>query len=126
MHEIHTTIVGNLTADPELRYTASGTPVASFTVANTPRRRTDGGQWEDGEATFVRCSLWRQAAENLAASASKGTRVVVTGKLRQSNWETETGEKRSTLELDADEVGISVAFTSVRAVAAERTSGQEH
>src|SRR5579859_2277524 len=99
------TIVGNLTADPELRFTPSGAAVAGFTVASTPRTfdRASGG-WKDGEALFMRCSIWRQAAENVAESLTRGMRVVVTGRLRQRSFETREGEKRTVMELEVDEI----------------------
>ncbi len=104
------TIVGNLTGDPELRYVSSGTPVASFTVASTPRslnRQTN--QWEDGEAMFVRCSVWREYAENVAESLSKGMRVVVTGRMTVRSYEY-NGQQRTSIELQADEVGPSLRY----------------
>ena len=113
--ETRVTVVGNLTADPELRYTASGAPVADFTVAATPRafdRAT--GEWKDADPLFLRCSIWRQPAENLANSLSKGARVVVEGVLRQRSFETKDGEKRTVIELDADEVGASLRYATVQ------------
>ena len=104
------TIVGNLTADPELRYVSSGTPVASFTVASTPRslnRQTN--QWEDGEPMFVRCSVWREYGENVAESLAKGMRVVVTGRLSVRSYEY-NGEKRQSIEMQVDEVGPSLRY----------------
>lgn len=108
------TIIGNLTGDPELRYVASGTPVASFTVASTPRslnRQTN--QWEDGEAMFVRCSVWREYAENVAASLTKGMRVIVTGKLGTHSYEHQ-GVKRSDLVMNVDEVGPSLRYATAQ------------
>jgi len=113
--ETRVTVVGNLTADPELRYTASGAPVADFTVAATPRtfdRAT--GEWKDGDPLFLRCSIWRQPAENLANSLSKGARVVVEGVLRQRSFETKDGEKRTVIELDADEVAASLRYATAQ------------
>ncbi|MFT0848805.1 single-stranded DNA-binding protein [Actinomycetaceae bacterium L2_0104] len=104
------TIVGNLTGDPELRYVSSGTPVASFTVASTPRslnRQTN--QWEDGEAMFVRCSVWRDYAENVAESLSKGMRVVVTGRMTVRSYEY-NGQQRTSIELQVDEIGPSLRY----------------
>ncbi|WP_188043580.1 single-stranded DNA-binding protein [Changpingibacter yushuensis] len=104
------TIVGNLTGDPELRYVSSGTPVASFTVASTPRtlnRQTN--QWEDGEAMFVRCSVWREYAENVAESLTKGMRVVVTGRMTVRQYEY-NGERRTSIELQVDEVGPALRY----------------
>lgn len=100
------TIVGNLVADPELRYTASSVAVANFRVASTPRRfNAQTNQWEDGEALFLTCNVWRQAAENVKESLSKGMRVIVTGRLRQRSFETREGEKRTVFEVEVDEVG---------------------
>lgn len=100
------TIVGNLVADPELRYTASSIAVANFRVASTPRRfNAQTNQWEDGEALFLTCNVWRQAAENVKESLSKGMRVIVTGRLRQRSFETREGEKRTVFEVEVDEVG---------------------
>ena len=112
MNETTLTITGNLTTDPELRFTPSGTAVANLTVAATPRRfdKTSGG-WVDGEALFLRCTVWRQAAENVAESLTRGARVVVTGRLRSSTFETREGDKRTTLELDVER---HRRFTQVR------------
>lgn len=118
------TIVGNLTADPELRYLSSGIPVASFTVASTPReknKQTD--QWEDGEAMFVRCSVWREYGENVANSLTKGTRVVVTGRLQVRSYEKD-GQKRTSLELQVDEVGPSLRYATAQVVKASRNGAQ--
>ena len=104
------TIVGNLTSDPELRYVASGTPVASFTVASTPRNlNKQTNQWEDGEAMFVRCSVWREYGENVASTLTKGMRVVVTGRLTVRSYEY-NGEKRQSIEMQVDEVGPSLRY----------------
>ncbi|MFC4333921.1 single-stranded DNA-binding protein [Salininema proteolyticum] len=109
------TIVGNLTADPELRYTPSGAAVASFTVASTPRTYDrESGQWKDGEALFMRCSAWRQLAENVAESLSRGMRVVVQGSLRQRSYETREGEKRTVVEMTVDEVGPSLKWATAK------------
>lgn len=105
------TVIGTLTADPEIRFTQSGHAVANFTVASNDRRKnTQTGEWEDGDATFLRCSIWRQAAECLADSVHRGDRVIVTGRLRQRQYETREGEKRTVFELDADEVGPSLRW----------------
>jgi len=107
------TIIGNLTADPELRFTPSGVAVASFTVASTPRRyNAQSAQWEDGDPLFLRCSIWRQAAENLAESLTRGARVVVTGRLEQRSYETKEGDKRTVVELTADEVAASLKYAT--------------
>ena len=103
------TIIGNLTADPELRFTPSGAPVASFTIASTPRtfdRQTN--QWKDGETLFMRCSIWRDAAENVAESLAKGMRVIAVGNLVQRSWDDRDGKKRTTVELQVEEVGPSL------------------
>lgn len=118
------TVVGNLTADPELRFTSSGAAVASFTVASTPRtfdRNT--GEWKDGEALFLRCSLWRQAAENLAESLTRGARVIVQGRLKQRSFETKEGEKRTVIELDVDEIGPSLRYATAKVQKVSRSDG---
>lgn len=107
------TVIGNLTAAPELRFTAGGHAVANFTVASTPRtfnRQT--GEWEDGPALFLRCNLWRKAAENVAESLTKGSRVIVGGRLRQRTFETREGDKRTVIELEVDEVGPSLRYVT--------------
>ena len=117
------TVVGNLTADPELRFTPSGAAVASFTVASTPRtfdRQTN--EWKDGEALFLRCSIWRQAAENVAESLQRGTRVVVSGRLKQRSFETREGEKRTVIEMDVDEVGPSLRYATAKVNKTQRGS----
>jgi single-strand DNA-binding protein len=106
------TVVGNATRDPELRYTASGTPVCSFGVAVTAREKQADGSWGDGEASFYDVTCWKMLAESAAEAIGKGDRVVVTGKLRQSSWETD-GQKRSKVEVVADEVGKSILFASL-------------
>ena len=109
------TLVGNLTADPELRFTPSGAAVASFTVASTPRqfdRQTN--EWRDGEAMFLNCSVWRQAAENVAESLTKGMRVVVSGRLKARSYETREGEKRTVFEIEVEEVGPSLKYATAK------------
>ena len=109
------TIVGNLTADPELRFTPSGAAVANFTVASTPRtfnRQTS--QWEDGEALFLRCAVWREAAENVAESLTRGARVVAQGRLKQRSFETKEGERRTVVEMDVDEIGPSLRYATAQ------------
>jgi single-strand DNA-binding protein len=107
------TIVGNLTADPDLRVTAGGDAVASFTVAATPRLLDRGsGMWSDGETLYLRCSAWRQLAENVAESLTSGTRVWVQGRLKQRSFETRDGDKRTVIELDVDEIGPSLRFAT--------------
>jgi single-strand DNA-binding protein len=118
------TVVGNLTADPELRFTPSGAAVASFTVASTPRtfdRAT--GEWKDGEALFLRCNIWRQAAENVAESLNRGTRVLVSGRLRQRSFETREGEKRTVVELEVDEIGPSLRYATAKVNKVSRGQG---
>lgn len=118
------TVVGNLTADPELRFTPSGAAVANFTVASTPRTfDKSSNEWKDGEALFLRCSVWRQAAENVAESLHKGTGVIVQGRLKQRSYETKEGEKRTVYELDVDEVGPSLKFATAKVTRASRGGG---
>ncbi len=109
------TVVGNLTADPELRFTPSGAAVASFTIASTPRTfDRNSNEWKDGEALFLRCSIWRQAAENVAESLTRGMRVVAQGRLKQRSYETREGEKRTVIELDVEEIGPSLKYASAK------------
>ncbi|MGV9296265.1 MULTISPECIES: single-stranded DNA-binding protein [Amycolatopsis] len=118
------TVVGNLTSDPELRFTPSGAAVANFTVASTPRTLDrQSGEWKDGEALFLRCSIWRQAAENAAESLSRGARVLVTGRLVQRSFETKEGEKRTVVELQVDEIGPSLRYATARVTKVSRNSG---
>lgn len=117
------TVIGNLTADPELRFTPNGVPVANFTVASTPRtfdRQTN--EWRDGEAMFLNCSVWRQFAENVAESLSKGMRVVVSGNLRARSYEDRDGNRRTSYEIDVNEVGPSLRFASAK-VSRNQSSG---
>lgn len=117
------TVAGTLTADPELRFTQAGIAVANFTVAANDRRYDQAsGQWIDGDATFLRCTLWRQPAENLVNSVGKGARVLVTGTLRQRQFEHE-GQKRTVLELDVTEVGPSVRWATAKVTKVARTAG---
>lgn len=120
------TLVGNLTGDPELRFTPSGAAVANFTVASTPRnfdRQTN--EWKDGETLFMRCSIWREAAENVAESLHRGTRVVVTGKLVSRSWDDkETGQKRSVMEMQVDEIGPSLKYATAKVNKSERGGGR--
>src|SRR5690606_9777846 len=109
------TVIGNLTADPELRFTPSGPAVASFTVASTPRTfDRQAGEWKDGETLFLRCSVWRDTAENVAESLETGMRVIVTGRLVQRSYETREGEKRTVVELQVDEIGPSLARATAK------------
>jgi len=118
------TVIGNLTADPELRFTQSGAAVANFTVASTPRtfdRQT--GEWKDGEALFLRCNIWRQSAENVAESLTRGARVIVSGRLKQRSFETREGEKRTVVELEVDEIGPSLRYATAKVNKVSRGSG---
>ncbi len=118
------TLVGNLTGDPELRFTPSGAAVANFTVASTPRtfdRQTS--EWKDGETVFMRCSIWREAAENVAESLHRGTRVVVSGRLVSRSWDTAEGEKRTVMEMQADEIGPSLKYATASVTKAQRGGG---
>lgn len=118
------TVVGNLTTDPELRFTSSGVAVVGFTVASTPRiYDRQSGEWKDGDALFLRCSLWREAAENVAESLTRGARVIVTGRLKQRSFETREGEKRTVVEVDVDEVGPSLRYATAKVTKASRGSG---
>lgn len=119
------TVVGNLVADPELRFTPSGAAVANFRIASTPRRfDAESKQWVDGEALFLTCNVWRQAAENVAESLSKGMRVMVTGRLRQRSYETREGEKRSVFEVEVDDVGPSLKYATAQVARTPRGGGQ--
>jgi single-strand DNA-binding protein len=109
------TVIGNLTADPELRFTPSGAAVANFTVASTPRTfDKTSNEWKDGEALFLGCSVWRQAAENVAESLQRGMRVIVQGRLKARSYETREGEKRTVFEIDVDEVGPSLKYATAK------------
>lgn len=118
------TVVGNLTADPELRFTNSGAAVASFTVASTPRTfDRQANEWKDGDALFMRCSVWREAAENVAESLTKGMRVIVQGRLTQRSYETQQGEKRTVVEMQVDEVGPALRYASAKVTRTQRSGG---
>ena len=118
------TVVGNLTADPELRFTPSGAAVANFTVASTPRiYDRQSGEWKDGEALFLRCNIWREAAENVAESLTRGARVIVTGRLKQRSFETREGEKRTVVEVEVDEIGPSLRYATAKVNKAGRGGG---
>src|SRR3954471_8531297 len=118
------TVIGNLTADPELRFTPSGAAVANFTVASTPRTFDRQSQeWKDGEALFLRCNVWRQAAENVAESLTRGSRVIVSGRLKQRSFETKEGEKRTVVELEVDEIGPSLRYATAKVTRAARSEG---
>jgi single-strand DNA-binding protein len=122
--DVTITVIGNLTDDPELRFTPSGAAVANFTVASTPRLLDKAtNEWKDGDPLFMRCSVWRQAAENVAESLQRGGRVIVTGRLRQRSYETKDGEKRTVVELEVDEIGPSLRFATAKVTKATRSSG---
>ena len=115
------TVVGNLTADPELRYTQNGLAVANFTIASTPRTfDRQANEWKDGEALFLRASVWREFAEHVAQSLTKGSRVIAQGRLKQRSFETQQGEKRTVIELEVDEIGPSLCYATAQVT---RTSG---
>src|SRR3954464_6397150 len=118
------TIIGNLTNDPELRFTPSGAAVANFTVASTPRTfDRQSNEWKDGETLFMRCSVWREAAENVAESLTRGTRVIVSGRLRSRTYDTKEGEKRTVIELEVDEVGPSLRYATTKVSKTSRGGG---
>lgn len=118
------TVIGNLTGDPELRFTPSGAAVANFTVASTPRTfDRQSNEWKDGETLFLRCSIWREAAESVAESLTKGTRVIVQGRLVQRSYETREGEKRTVYELQVDEVGPSLRYATAKVTKTQRSGG---
>jgi single-strand DNA-binding protein len=118
------TVIGNITGDPELRFTPSGAAVANFTVASTPRAfDRQSNEWKDGETLFMRCSVWRDAAENVAESLGRGTRVIVSGRLKSRSYETKEGEKRTVIEMEVDEVGPSLRYASAKVTKTQRGSG---
>jgi single-strand DNA-binding protein len=117
------TLVGNITDDPELRFTPSGRPVANFTVAVNRRYKNNDGQWEDKLDGFFRCNVWADQAENAAESLQKGTRVVVTGRLQQRSWEDNDGNKRSAFEVQVDEVGPSLRWSTAQVQKSQRSGG---
>ncbi|MEU5953530.1 single-stranded DNA-binding protein [Streptomyces sp. NPDC047525] len=121
------TVIGNLTDDPEIRFTPSGAAMAKFTVASTPRTYDKTtNQWRDGTAMFLRCTAWRDLAEHVGDSLAKGTRVIVTGRLRQHNWQTPEGENRSMLGLEVDEIGPSLRFATAKVTRAQRNGATTH
>jgi single-strand DNA-binding protein len=123
MNETVITIVGNLTDDPELRFTPSGAAVAKFRIASTPRTLDKAsGEWKDGEPLFMPCSIWRDAAEHVAESLTRGTRVIVTGRLRSRSYETREGEKRTVIELEVDEIGPSLRYATAKVSKLARAS----
>jgi single-strand DNA-binding protein len=118
------TIAGNLVDDPELRFTPAGQPVARFRVASTPRFRDNAtGEWKDGDSLFLTCNVWRQAAENVAESLTRGMRVIVSGRLRQRSYETKEGEKRTVYEVEVDDVGPSLRNASAKVNRIARSGG---
>ncbi|WP_326550723.1 single-stranded DNA-binding protein [Micromonospora sp. NBC_01813] len=118
------TVIGNLTDDPELRFTPSGAAVAKFRVASTPRFMDKAsGEWKDGEALFLACTVWRQAAEHVAESLQRGARVIVSGRLRQRSYETREGEKRTVIELEVDEIGPSLRYATAKVQKMARSGG---
>ncbi|MFC4611494.1 single-stranded DNA-binding protein [Streptomyces maoxianensis] len=118
------TVVGNLAADPELRFTPAGAALAKFSVASTPRSYDkNSGQWKDGTAMFLRCAAWRDLAQHIAETLTKGMRVVVTGRLRQHDWQTPEGEKRSMLALEVDDIGPSLRFATAKVERVASASG---
>ncbi|WP_292788429.1 MULTISPECIES: single-stranded DNA-binding protein [unclassified Microbacterium] len=117
-------VVGNLTADPELRYTQNGLPVVNFTIASTPRTLKDG-EWKDGEPLFLRASVWREFAEHVAGSLTKGMRVIAQGRLRQRSFQDREGNQRTAIELEVDEIGPSLRYATAQVTRAARTDGQK-
>jgi single-strand DNA-binding protein len=123
-NETTITVIGNLTNDPELRFTPSGSAVANFTVASTPRTfDKNSNEWKDGESLFLRCSVWRETAENVAESLTKGMRVILSGDLKQRSYETKEGEKRTVIELEVQEIGPSLKYANAKVNRTQRNSG---
>ncbi|MGQ3384459.1 single-stranded DNA-binding protein [Glutamicibacter sp. TV12E] len=119
------TVIGNLTADPELRFTPSGSAVANFTIASTPRTfDRQSNEWKDGEALFLRASVWREAAENVAETLTKGMRVIAQGRLRSRSYDTKEGERRTVMELEVDEIGPSLRYASAKVTRTARGNGE--
>jgi single-strand DNA-binding protein len=119
------TVIGNLTSDPELRFTPSGSAVANFTIASTPRTfDRQSNEWKDGETLFLRASVWREAAENVAESLTKGMRVIVNGRLKSRSYETKEGEKRTVIELEVDEIGPSLRYANAKVNRTQRSGGR--
>ncbi|UGL61921.1 ssDNA binding protein [Arthrobacter phage EastWest] len=126
MNETTITVVGNLTNDPELRFTPSGAAVANFTIASTPRTfDRQANEWKDGETLFLRAAVWREAAENVAESLVKGTRVIASGRLKSRSYETKEGEKRTVIELEVDEIGPSLTYASAKVTRTARNNNQQ-
>jgi single-strand DNA-binding protein len=123
---VSTTLIGNLTADPELRFTSSGVAVANVTVASTPRTfDRQANKWKDGDTLFMRCMIWREAAEHVAESLTKGARVIVTGRLVQRSYETREGEKRTVIELIVDDIGPSLRYATANVARIRRSDATE-
>jgi single-strand DNA-binding protein len=121
------TVVGNLVDDPELRFTPSGAAVANFRIASTPRTfDRQSNEWKDGETLFMRCSVWRDAAENVAESLARGTRVIVSGRLKSRSYETKEGEKRTVVEMEVDEVGPSLRYATAKVTRTQRQGGSSY
>ena len=119
------TVIGNLTADPELRFTPSGSAVANFTIASTPRTfDRQSNEWKDGEALFLRASVWKEAAENVAETLTKGARVIAQGRLRSRSYDTKEGERRTVMELEIDEIGPSLKYASAKVTRTARGNGE--
>jgi single-strand DNA-binding protein len=119
------TVVGNLTSDPELRYTQNGLAVANFTIASTPRSfDRAANEWKDGEALFLRASVWREIAEHVAGSLTKGSRVIASGRLKQRSYETKEGEKRTSIELEVDEIGPSLRYATAQVTRAQSSGAR--
>ena len=126
MNDTIITVVGNLTADPELRYTQNGLAVVNFTIASTPRTfDRQSNEWKDGEALFLRASAWREFAEHITGSLTKGTRVIASGRLKQRSYETQEGEKRTTIELEVDEIGASLRYATATVTRAPRPGASD-
>ncbi len=124
--DVTVTVIGNLTDDPELRFTPSGAAVAKFRIASTPRfMDRASGEWKDGDPLFLACTVWRQAAENVAESLQRGARVMISGRLRQRSYETKEGEKRTVMELEVDEIGPSLRYATAKVQKMSRSSGGE-
>lgn len=122
-NETTITIVGNLTGDPELSYTSTGDALVRFSIASTPRRYDRAtGEWIDGETLFLRCTAWRDLAEHIAETLHKGHRVIATGRLKATSWQTDTGERRSSIDLDIDEIGPSLRFATARVIKMARAT----
>lgn len=120
------TVIGNLTNDPELRFNPSGSAVANFTIASTPRTFDQNSkEWKDGETLFLRASVWRKAAENVAESLTKGMRVIVSGRLKSRSYETKEGEKRTVTELEVDEIGPSLKYANAKVNRTQRSGGNQ-